>query len=156
MESGIRIYREGKPTGLVSGSATPALGLGRAHLDTAPARNGVAMSTSPWERLWNGDEDVATPFLFSSGGSINVRPIVGNSDVGVDSGMGVAMYGGLHLTTDKGDVRQRWVRIPSGIRRFLEWSGRHSGKGQCRGTLLPERKGDSCGCMLCGWWRGWR
>ncbi len=24
--------------------------------------NGAAMSSSPWEWLWNGDEDVATPF----------------------------------------------------------------------------------------------
>ena len=23
---------------------------------------GAAMSSSPWERFWNGDEDVATPF----------------------------------------------------------------------------------------------
>ncbi len=36
----------------------------RAHLDTAPFEkgNGVAISSSPCERLWNGDEDVATPF----------------------------------------------------------------------------------------------
>jgi hypothetical protein len=25
--------------------------------------NGAAMSSSPWEWLWNGDEEVATPFL---------------------------------------------------------------------------------------------
>ena len=24
--------------------------------------NGAAMSSSPWEWLWNGDEDVDTPF----------------------------------------------------------------------------------------------
>ncbi len=36
----------------------------RAHLDTGPLWKGfgAAMSSSPWERLWNGDEDVATPF----------------------------------------------------------------------------------------------
>jgi hypothetical protein len=35
-----------------------------AHLDTAPIWKGfgAAMSSSPWEWLWNGDEDVATPF----------------------------------------------------------------------------------------------
>ncbi len=35
-----------------------------AHLDTAPFWKGfgVAMSSSPWEWLWNGDEDVASPF----------------------------------------------------------------------------------------------
>ena len=34
-------------------------------LDTFPSRKcfGAAMSASPWERLWNGDEDVAFPFL---------------------------------------------------------------------------------------------
>jgi hypothetical protein len=37
----------------------------RAHPDNAPFWKGfgVAMSSSPWEWLWNGDEDVATPFL---------------------------------------------------------------------------------------------
>jgi hypothetical protein len=32
--------------------------------DTAPRWNGfgAAMSSSPWEWVWNGDEDVATPF----------------------------------------------------------------------------------------------
>ncbi len=36
-----------------------------AHLDTAPFWKGfgAAMSSSPWEWFWNGDEDVATPFL---------------------------------------------------------------------------------------------
>ena len=36
---------------------------GWAHLDTAPFWNGfgAAMSSSPWEGLWNGGEDVATP-----------------------------------------------------------------------------------------------
>jgi hypothetical protein len=36
-----------------------------AHLDTAPFWKGfgAAMSSSPWEWLWNGDEDVASPFL---------------------------------------------------------------------------------------------
>ena len=35
----------------------------RAHPDTAPGGNhfGAAMSASPRDRLWNGDEDVATP-----------------------------------------------------------------------------------------------
>jgi hypothetical protein len=33
------------------------------HLDTTPFWKGfgAAMSSSPWEWLWNGDEDVATP-----------------------------------------------------------------------------------------------
>jgi hypothetical protein len=30
------------------------------------------MSSSPWERLWTGDEDVATPFPVVA--SIKVRP----------------------------------------------------------------------------------
>jgi hypothetical protein len=38
-------------------------GLAGARLDTASACDGVATSSSPWEWLWNGDEDVATPFL---------------------------------------------------------------------------------------------
>ena len=40
-------------------------GAGGVHLDTAPIWKGfgAAMSSSPWERLWKGDEDVATPFL---------------------------------------------------------------------------------------------
>ena len=35
-----------------------------AHLDTAPFWKGfgAAVFSSPWEWLWNGDEDVATPF----------------------------------------------------------------------------------------------
>jgi hypothetical protein len=42
--------------------------------DTAPRGNGIgaAMSSSPWERVWNGDEDVATPF--HAGGSIQRLP----------------------------------------------------------------------------------
>ncbi len=28
-----------------------------------------------WEWLWNGDEDVATPFPFSNGGSVKMRPV---------------------------------------------------------------------------------
>jgi len=48
---------EGKPS-------RPNLGTAgfRAHGDTIPYVNGggAAMSSSPWEGLWNGDEDVAT------------------------------------------------------------------------------------------------
>ena len=47
---------------------------GRAHLDTAPATNGAATSSLPSHALSQGDEDVATPFLFSYGGSVEMRP----------------------------------------------------------------------------------
>ena len=54
------------PSGCASSNPSkPRVGAtARAHLDTAPVEkgNGVAMSSSPCERLWNGDEDVATPF----------------------------------------------------------------------------------------------
>jgi hypothetical protein len=32
-----------------------------------PSCIGAAMSSSPWERLWNGDEDVAAPFRVGEG-----------------------------------------------------------------------------------------
>jgi hypothetical protein len=42
--------------------------------DTSPRWNGfgAAMSSSPWERVWNGDEDVATPF--HAGGRLQRLP----------------------------------------------------------------------------------
>jgi hypothetical protein len=45
----------------------------RARLDPAPFWKGfgAAMSSSPWEWLWIGDEDVATPL---HGGSVKMRP----------------------------------------------------------------------------------
>jgi hypothetical protein len=52
---------------LTSATTLPDVAVRRhgAHLDTAPFCKGfgAAMSSSPWEWLWNGDEDVATPFL---------------------------------------------------------------------------------------------
>jgi hypothetical protein len=32
-----------------------------------PSCIGAAMSPSPWERLWNGDEDVTAPFRVGEG-----------------------------------------------------------------------------------------
>ncbi len=56
-------------------------------------------------------------------------------------------------------VNRRQAVMGSGPARdpeVWEWSGRHSGmRCSLAGTNLV-RKGDSCGCMLCGWWRGWR
>ena len=48
----------------------------RAHVDTAPFWKGfgAAMSPSLWEWLWNGDEDVTTPLLFSMGAVSNLAP----------------------------------------------------------------------------------
>ncbi len=54
------------PVPVAWGLGRLGVGLGRkgAHLDTAPFWKGfgAAMSSSPWEWLWNGDEDVASPF----------------------------------------------------------------------------------------------
>jgi hypothetical protein len=52
-------------------TSPPRLGVG-AHLDTTPFWKGfgAAMSSSPWEWPWNGDEDVATPFDGSGWGRI--------------------------------------------------------------------------------------
>jgi hypothetical protein len=46
-----------------------------AHLDTAPAWNGVATSSSPFESHSQGDEDIAAPFPVSNGGSVKMRPL---------------------------------------------------------------------------------
>jgi hypothetical protein len=58
-----------------------AVALNRAHLDTAPASNGAATSSLPSHALSQGDEDVATPFLFSHGGSVGMRPQVGRDEL---------------------------------------------------------------------------
>jgi hypothetical protein len=73
MERGVRIDREGKPTGWGSGSAMAALGLEWAHLETAPRRNGVATSTSPCQIHFHGDQDIAVPVRgsFRSGHGIH-------------------------------------------------------------------------------------
>ena len=42
---------------------------------TCPTSRGVATSSLPSEVLSHGDEDVATPFLFSSGGTVEMRPL---------------------------------------------------------------------------------
>jgi hypothetical protein len=45
-----------------------------AHLDTAPAWNGVATSSSPFQSHSQGDEDIAAPFPISNGGGVKMRP----------------------------------------------------------------------------------
>jgi hypothetical protein len=45
-----------------------------AHLDTAPAWNGVATSSSPFQSRPQGDEDIATPFPFSNGAVSRCAP----------------------------------------------------------------------------------
>ena len=45
---------------------------------------GAAMSSSPWERFWNGDEDVATPF--HAGPSHDVPRLQTPSSRGIDNG----------------------------------------------------------------------
>jgi hypothetical protein len=66
----------------VRGSAggSPRLG---AHLDTARfwKGSGAAMSSSPWVWLWNGDEDVATPFLMGAVSRCAPRPGMANLGV---------------------------------------------------------------------------
>jgi hypothetical protein len=47
------------------------------HLDTASAWNGVATSSSPFQSLSQGDEDIAAPFPVSNGGSVKMRPCHG-------------------------------------------------------------------------------
>jgi hypothetical protein len=59
-----------------------SMGVGGRCLSTqGPWGNGfgVAMSSSPWERLWNGDEDVASPFRV--GGSFKIHTSVGSRDL---------------------------------------------------------------------------
>ena len=41
---------------------------------TAPACNGEATSSSPFQSHSHGDEDIAAPFPFSNGGSVRMRP----------------------------------------------------------------------------------
>ena len=53
-----------------------------APLDTAPASNGATTSSLPVNAFFQGDEDVATPFLWCYGGSVERRPSPG---VGLDS-----------------------------------------------------------------------
>jgi len=60
-------------------------------------RNGIgaARSSSPWERPWNGDEDVATPF---HAGPCEMYPHTGSSrhfTVGVLLGIGIAIGIGI-------------------------------------------------------------
>jgi hypothetical protein len=72
-------------------SNAAALG-GGAHLDTAPFWKGfgASMSSSPWEWLWNGDEDVATPF---HAGEVSR-----------------CAHGGISgMRGHRGSVRRRWV-----------------------------------------------
>ena len=66
------------------------------------------MSSSPWERLWNGDEDVATPF--HAGGSVDMRPLepthpkmLSPFSVGV---------GNSFSTLGAGRVAQRLAQLP--------------------------------------------
>ena len=46
----------------------------------------VAMSSSPWERTGEGNEDVAAQSLFSIGGGVGIRSI--EAQVHTDSGAG--------------------------------------------------------------------
>jgi hypothetical protein len=43
------------------------------RMDTAPPWNGVATSSSPFQSLAQGDEDIAAPILFSSGAGVRTR-----------------------------------------------------------------------------------
>ena len=56
-------------------------------LDTAPFGNGfgAATSSSPWERLWKGDEDVAAPFQKREHGFIAIFMDTEGNVVGLHS-----------------------------------------------------------------------
>ena len=43
-------------------------------LTLLPRQTGAATSTVPSQALFEGDENVATPFLLSNGGSVGIRP----------------------------------------------------------------------------------
>ena len=45
-----------------------------AHLDTPFAPNGAATSALLSQALFQGDEDIAAPILFSNGGSVGMSP----------------------------------------------------------------------------------
>ena len=49
------------------------------------------MSSSPSERRWNGDEDVATPFFFHEWGGFEARSLAVTARVGIGIGIGIGI-----------------------------------------------------------------